>query len=151
MNIYSLIHNLLHLRSMENWFQGYVATRLKNSFQKFFGCHHNLCDPYEMTISAMRTHSGVHIIHLTFLFLCVFDFQVFVLSFFVWFPYLVNVLGLWDWNVNTTLVLLDLLCFYYIHMIFHKVRYSLAGSRCSYDLKTNHMIQYNIIEPTYLM
>ena len=35
--------------------QGYVATRLRSSLQKFYGRHHELVDKYGVTISAMRT------------------------------------------------------------------------------------------------
>ena len=35
--------------------QGYVATRLKSSLQKFYGCHHELVDRYGVSICAMKT------------------------------------------------------------------------------------------------
>ena len=35
--------------------QGYVATRLRSSLQKFYGRHHELVDKYGVTISVMRT------------------------------------------------------------------------------------------------
>ena len=33
--------------------QGYVAPRLKSSQQKFYGCHQDLVDRYEISISQM--------------------------------------------------------------------------------------------------
>lgn len=35
--------------------QGYVATRLKSSLQKFYGRHHELVDRYGVSISTMKT------------------------------------------------------------------------------------------------
>ena len=35
--------------------QGYVATRLKSSLQKFYGHHHELVDRYGVSISTMKT------------------------------------------------------------------------------------------------
>jgi len=42
--------------------QGYVATRLKSSLQKFDGRHHNLVDRYKISISQMTMN------HFTFMF-----------------------------------------------------------------------------------
>jgi hypothetical protein len=36
--------------------QGYVASRLKSSIQKFYGCHHNLVDRYELSITQMTIY-----------------------------------------------------------------------------------------------
>jgi hypothetical protein len=35
--------------------QGYVAKRLKSSLLKFYGCHQDLVDRYETTVSQMQT------------------------------------------------------------------------------------------------
>ncbi len=50
--------------------QGYVASRLKSSHQKFYGRHHNVVDHYELAISQM-TMALLHFKQMfTFLYLC---------------------------------------------------------------------------------
>jgi hypothetical protein len=49
--------------------QGYVATRLKSSLQKVYGCHHNTVDRYKIFISQMT---------MDLLLLCFLSFKKFI-------------------------------------------------------------------------